>query len=160
MFRIFRDIRFSSDKTPYKTHFSAYIAKWGRKSNEAGYYVQLSNEGCFIGGGVYSPQKEELNVIRQEILYQADTFTTIIDNKVLEGFRLYAEDKLKTGPKGFPKDSPHIELLKNKHFFLSLDIPEIEVLSGNFSAIVSSHLEQLLPFTDYLNTAMEFKSNE
>ncbi len=160
MFRIYRDVRFSNDKTPYKTHFSAYIAKGGKNSKQAGYYIQVGSDEFFFGAGVYSPEKEDLKLIRQEILYQPDTFTGILKEKENLGFILFEEDKLKNGPKDFPKDSPYSELLKYKHFLLSGNLNKKDVLSGNFAGLMTSKFEQLIPFTEFLNTAMEFKGNE
>lgn len=160
VFRIFRDIRFSTDKTPYKTHFAAYIAKGGRKKGDAGYYVHLSDDEFFVGGGVHSPGKDELIAIRREILYQPELYISIIDERIKMGYKLFEEDKLKNGPKDFPKDSPHLELIKYKHFLLSKDLAQEDVLSGNFSRIVTGHFEELIPFVHFLNTAMQYKGNE
>jgi len=160
MFRIYRDIRFSNDKTPYKTHFSGYIAKGGRKSRDAGYYVHVGNDEIFLGAGVYSPEKDELRAIRQEILYQPETFRKIVSENQKEGFNLMERDKLKTGPKDFPRDTPHADLLKYKHFMLSSTLDRAVLLNGNFAQEVAERFSKLVPFTKYLNTAMEFKGNE
>lgn len=160
IFRIFRDIRFSNDKTPYKTHFSAYLARGGRKSTEAGYYLHIGVDESFLAAGVHSPQKEELKAIREEILYRPEEIKKIIDAKLNDGFTLYEEDKLKTGPKDFPKDSPAIELLKHRHFLLTRELTMDEILSERFPEIVTRHFENLIPFTYYLNNALTFKGNE
>ncbi len=160
VFRINRDIRFSKDKSPYKTHYGSYIAKGGRKSGKAGYYFHVSPDEVFLGGGVYQPEKEALHVIRQEILYQPEKFKSIVSSLEKKGFSLIEDNKLKTGPKGFDKDSPHIELIKYKHYFLSMRLSKEEINSPNIAKIVSGYLIEVFPFTDFLNTAMEFTGNE
>lgn len=160
LFRIFRDIRFSKDKTPYKTHFGAYMARGGRKSSQAGYYLHIGTGEKFLAAGVHSPAKEHLQTIRQEIIYRPDTYNEILENLQAKGFAMYEKDKLKKGPKGFPADSPVIEHLKNKHFLLSCDLPESEVRSGNLARHVTNRFIQLTPYTTFLNEAMEYTGNE
>lgn len=160
MFRIYRDIRFSKDNTPYKTHFATYMARGGRKSSEAGYYLHIGNDELFLAGGVHSPGKEDLHAIRQEIMYQPETIRKIIDRKVKEGFQLYEKDKLKKGPMGFPKDSPQADLLKYKHFLLSANLDTDLIHSPEFPEKTAEKFRLMIPFTAFLNTAMEFKGNE
>ena len=81
LFRIYRDIRFSPDKTPYKTNFGAYIAKGGRKSEFAGYYFHIEPGNCMLAGGIYMPSKEILKAIREEIYHNTEDFLAIIHNK-------------------------------------------------------------------------------
>ena len=160
MFRIFRDIRFSNDKTPYKTHFGAYMARGGRKSREAGYYLHVGNNEMFLAAGVHSPQKEDLHAIRQEILYQPESFRTILNAKLEAGYSTYEKDKLVKGPMGFPKDSPYIEYLKYKHFLLSYPLSEQELVAEDAADLIAGRFRELIPFTEFLNTALEFKGNE
>lgn len=160
MFRIFRDIRFSKDKTPYKTHFGAYMARGGRKSREAGYYLHVGNDEMFLAAGVHSPAKEDLHAIRQEILYQPEAYKGILNDRLEKGYTTYEQDKLVKGPVGFPKDSPHIEYLKYKHFLLSCPLSEQELTSGDAVSLVAGRFRELVPFTAFLNTALEFKGNE
>lgn len=160
MFRIFRDIRFSQDKTPYKTHFGAYMARGGRKSREAGYYLHVGNNEMFLAAGVHSPRKEDLHAIRQEILYQPESFKIILNAKLEKGYSTYEKDKLVKGPMGFPKDSPYIEYLKYKHFLLSYPLSEQELIAENAANLIAGRFRELIPFTEFLNTALEFKGNE
>ncbi len=160
MFRIFRDIRFSKDKTPYKTHFGAYMARGGRKSREAGYYLHVGNSEMFLAAGVHSPQKEDLHAIRQEILYQPESFKTILNATLEKGYSTYEKDKLVKGPMGFPKDSPYIEYLKYKHFLLSYPLSEQELVAEDAAQLIAGRFRELIPFTEFLNTALEFKGNE
>ncbi|MFC2089173.1 DUF2461 domain-containing protein [Bacteroidota bacterium] len=160
IFRIYRDIRFSKDKTPYKTHFSAYIARGGRKSKEAGYYVHVSKEELFIGAGVYQPEKEDLKAIRQEILYQPEQFKSLVKSLEKSGFHLMEDDKLKIGPKDYPKDSPYIEYLKFKHFIAMKEFNLSDIKKGNYTEVVMHQFSKAATFTEFLNSAMEFKGNE
>lgn len=160
VFRIFRDVRFSNDKTPYKTHFSAYMAKEGRKSRYAGYYLHVSDDEFFIAAGVHTPAKEDLHVIRQEIISQPDSFTEILSDMKDEGFVMMETDKLKIGPKDFPKDSPYIELIKHKHYILSKPLDRSILRSGDFATQVAARFETLIPWNNFLNAALEFTGNE
>ncbi|SFS73366.1 TIGR02453 family protein [Porphyromonadaceae bacterium NLAE-zl-C104] len=118
VFRIYRDTRFSHDKTPYKTHLSAFIANGGKKTRFAGYYIHIQPDESFFAGGIYSPDPAALESIRNEIYHQPEEIRSILDNRKFKKTfpELSAEDRLKNPPKGYPKDFKEIELLKNKHF--------------------------------------------
>ncbi len=156
MFRIYRDIRFSNDKTPYKTHFSAFIANGGRKTRMAGYYVHLQPDESFIAGGIYAPDPTVLESIRNSIYQHPEEIRRILDNKrFCELFpALSNEEKLKNPPKGYPKDFKEVELLKNKHFVTH------RALDNEFfeKADVIGRLMELFkvqyPFNDFLNRAV------
>jgi len=160
VFRINRDVRFSRDKSPYKTHFGSYIAKGGRKSPDAGYYLHIEPDQFFIGAGAWHPEKEELKAIRHEIMYQPENYSSVINSVVKKGFTIMEEDKLKTGPKDFDKDSPHIDLIKYKSYILSRKLSNKEIKSPDIAAIVANYFEQLYPYTSFLNTAMDYMGNE
>ena len=117
LFRIFRDVRFSKDKSPYKTNFGAFIAKGGRKSPYAGYYVHIEPGASFVGGGAYMPESQYLKAIRTEIFENVDEYKAIVEGAEFRKFfgGMFGE-KLKTAPKGFPKEFSDIDLLKNKHY--------------------------------------------
>lgn len=120
LFRINRDIRFSNDKTPYKSNFGASVNKGGKKSIYPGYYIHVEPGKSFLAGGMYMPPAPELAAIRQEIDYNANEFNKIIaDKQFIKYFGGIADEgRLKTAPKGYAKDHPQIELLKNKHFIV------------------------------------------
>ena len=159
-FRIYRDVRFSNDKTPYKTHFGAFMAQGGRKSNRGGYYIHVSNDDPFLAAGVWSPPKEALKTIRQEIMFRTEELTAIIAEKEKLGYSMYKKDKLKRGPKGFPDTGPFVELLKYKHILLSRNLDTKDLLAENFADNISGHFIQLVPLNNYLNTALDFIGNE
>ena len=121
VFRLYRDIRFSPDKTPYKTHFAAYMgAGGGRKSPRAGYYLHIEPDGCFISGGIYSPEKDILKAVRQAIFENMDEWEEITHE--IEPYfpdRYGDTDKLKKVPQGFPPDGIGADWLKHKHYIFS-----------------------------------------
>jgi uncharacterized protein (TIGR02453 family) len=134
VFRIYRDVRFSNDKSPYKTNFGAYIARGGKKSMTAGYYVHAEPGACMLAGGLYMPPPEVLKLIRNEIYYNIDEFRSIIGNP---GFKNYFqgfddEQKLRNAPKDFPKDFAGIDLLKYKSYAVWHDVPDEVFLSKDF----------------------------
>ena len=156
VFRIFRDVRFSNDKTPYKTNMGSFIAKGGRKSVSAGYYLHIEPGTSFVGGGSYSPPADALKAFRTEIFDQPDDFKQLIYN---ESFRkiypkLY-DDKLKTAPKGFPKDFADIDLLKYKSFAFGSPIDDSVVVSDAFVENILRSMKELYPVNRFLNTALE-----
>ena len=156
VFRIFRDVRFSSDKTPYKTNMGSFIVKGGKKSFCAGYYVHIEPGASFVGGGSYCPPPEALKAMRTEIFDNPDEFKQLIYSK---SFRtLYPElydDKLKTAPKGFPKDFAEIDLLKYKSYAFGSNLKDSDVTSTDFVGKVVSALKELHPVNQFLNTALD-----
>ena len=131
MFRIFRDVRFSNNKSPYKTNFGSFIAKGGRKSILAGYYFHIEPGSCFAGGGLYMPQPEQLKAMRLHIATYGQEFLDIINDKKFA--RIYPEiygDKLKTIPKGFDKENEFADLLRYKSFVFSTDIKQQTISGG------------------------------
>jgi uncharacterized protein (TIGR02453 family) len=156
VFRIFRDVRFSNDKRPYKTNFGAFIAKGGRKSMNPGYYFHIEPSGSFVGGGVYMPPAEPLRTIRNYISENGSEFLEIINDKNFK--KIYPEmydDKLKTAPKGFPKDHEFIDLLRYKSFVFSHRISNTEISSDKLINTIVKSFKQLHPLNVFLNHALE-----
>lgn len=124
VFRIYRDVRFSKNKEPYKTNFGALMGSGGKKSPLAGYYLHFQPDESFIGGGIYQPDGPTLKALREGIYQNIDAFKAIIEKPEFK--KVFPEihgEKLKTAPKGFPKDFPDIELLKHKHYAVLHSIP-------------------------------------
>jgi len=158
LFRIYRDVRFSPNKEPYKTHFGAYFAKNGGKNSDfAGYYFHLDPEESFFGGGIYMPLPEYLRIIRKEIYYQIDEFKAIIDAPSFKKYYLGIDpiEKLKKAPADFSKDFPDIELLKNKHFFASHYYNPQEALKEDFINDVMNGLKVVKPLVDFINFSVD-----
>jgi len=156
VFRIFRDVRFSNDKTPYKINMGSFIAKGGRKSLGAGYYLHIEPGGSFVGGGAYCPPVDSLKAMRTEIFDHPEEFKRLISSNSFS--RTYPEmydDKLKTAPKGFPKDFPEIDLLKYKSYAFTSRIADSAVESDVFVGKVIAAFKELSPVNRFLNSALE-----
>ena len=155
-FRIYKDVRFSKDKTPYKNNMSASINPGGKKSNIPGYYFHLEPEACFLAGGVYMPMPDDLKAIRQEIDYNPlpliDVLKSASFKKEFNG--LDEEDKLKNPPKGFNKDHAHSEILKNKHFIVSRKFENKVILKKEGLSKTLDSFKAMYPFLDYLRKAI------
>jgi uncharacterized protein (TIGR02453 family) len=157
IFRIFRDTRFSPDKTPYKTNMGAFIAKGGRKSGYAGYYIHVDPAGSFLAGGVYMPPSPQLKLIRQEIFNFTDEFKQIIQNKkFIQHFgKLIDENKLKGVPRGYSKDFPDIDLLKYTSYTVFKNQTEAMIRSNDFIGEVKEVFEAMRPLNHFLNRAID-----
>jgi uncharacterized protein (TIGR02453 family) len=156
VFRIFRDVRFGVDKTPYKTNMGSFIAPGGRKSTSAGYYLHIEPGASFVGGGSYCPPADALKAIRTEIFDHADEFSSLIlSNSFRKTYPEMYDDKLKTAPKGFPKDFPGIDLLKYKSFAFTSAVDDSVVTSDAYVAKIVSAMKELYPVNRFLNTALE-----
>ena len=157
VFRIYRDTRFSHDKTPYKTHFGVYIAtQGGRKSQRAGYYLHLDPAGCFVGAGVWCPQPNLLKALRQSVYDNIDELNAIRSESGFEKHftTFFEEDKLKTVPKGFPKDFPDAELLKLKHYLVEYKLDNI-ITEEHFVQKVAEIVKYAHPFNQFLNYTVD-----
>ncbi|MDX2194869.1 MAG: DUF2461 domain-containing protein [Cytophagales bacterium] len=159
VFRINRDVRFSADKSPYKTNMGAYLSKGGKKSTFAGYYIHIEPNESMIAGGIWMPDAPTLFKVRQEIDYQLDTFTKILKNRNFThtfGHSLYEGDgsKGKLVPKGFDKNSPAAEYLKYKSFIGSKAIKNEELLSGLVLKDAIESFKIVKPLNDFINKAL------
>jgi uncharacterized protein (TIGR02453 family) len=156
IFRINRDIRFSKDKLPYKTNFGAFVAKGGRKGINAGYYLHVEPGECFLAGGIYMPSGPMLKAIREEIYENTEEFKSILRDPIFLrhfGGKLW-EEKLKTAPKGFPKEFPDIEYLKYKHYTVAKYEPDTIYWKPTFINEVREVFKAMKPFNAFLNHAV------
>ena len=154
VFRINRDIRFSNDKSPYKSHFGAFIVQGGKKNGEkfAGYYFHIEPGKSIMAGGAYTPPAPWLSAIREKISDNPDEFIKITKSKdFIKYFGSVDGEKLKTAPKGYPKDHPNIELLKLKSYLVVNEATDKLVLSSDFQDYVISVFKAMKPLNDYLN---------
>jgi uncharacterized protein (TIGR02453 family) len=154
IYRINRDIRFSKDKSPYKTHFGAFIVRGGRKNGDrfAGYYIHIEPDNSIIAGGAYMPPTPWLSAIREKIHNDGELFTKIINNKeFVKYFGKIEGDKLKTAPKGYPSDHPYIDLLKYKSYLVVKEFSDKEVLSPDYLSNSMKIIRLIKPFNDFLN---------
>lgn len=153
IFRIYRDIRFSQDKTPYKEHFGAGFRPLG-SDKTSGYYLHIDPEGSFISCGHYMLNPEQLKKMRRGIYNDYETFRSILDNKEFkkEIGDLYRDDDiLKRIPNGFDKDSPATEYLKLKHFYVYKPIPENLLFDKNLIEYISNTYRLMQPLGTFLN---------
>lgn len=158
LFRINRDIRFSNDKTPYKTNFGASIKQGGRKSGLAGYYFHLEPGSSFVGGGLWMPEAPALKAVRQEIDYNWDEFQAIIQakdfKKVFGGVYRSSDVSLSTVPKGYEKDNPAIDYLKLKSFIAETTITDEELTTASLHKKTVAAFEALQPLLQFINRAL------
>lgn len=157
VFRIYRDVRFSNDKRPYKDHFGAYVAEGGRKSILPGYYLHLAgNNNSFLAGGLWMPPADYLKAVRQEIDYSLDHFKEIVEAPAFkEKFGAIEGEQLKTTPKGYDKDNPAIEYLRFKSWNATMQLPDKIVLSSNFMDVLLQGFKDLKPFNDFLSAPLK-----
>lgn len=155
-FRINKDIRFSKDKSPYKTHLGAYFARGGKKSLFAGYYLHLEPKNSFLAGGVWMPESQVLERIRQEIDYNGEELIKITKGKSFKKlFKEIEGDKLCRNPKNYPADHPHIELLKFKSLNVIHYLEDKQIESKNFVPNILKVYKEMKPLNDFLNRAIE-----
>jgi uncharacterized protein (TIGR02453 family) len=154
-YRINRDIRFSNDKTIYKTHLGAFVVRGGKNNGDrlAGYYVHVEpGNNSMIAGGAYIPPMPWLTAIREKIDEQGELFLKIINNKeFLNFFGKIEGEKLKSAPKGYSKDHPYIEMLKLKSFLASKMISDKEILSKECFDLIVKACRVMKPLNDFLN---------
>lgn len=159
LFRINRDIRFSKDKTPYKSNMGASIKRGGRKSPFAGYYFHLEPGNSFIGGGLWMPEAPALKNMRQEIDYNWSAFTNITADKKFRkiyGDLYKGEDQmLSTMPKGYEKDNPAAGYLKLKSFIAETKVRDEELTKGSLHKKTLEAFITLQPLLQFINQTIE-----
>jgi len=156
-FRIYRDVRFSKDKRPYKGNMGAGFSPGGKMIQEPGYYLHIEpGNKSLLAGGLYMPDANNLAKIRQEIDYNTERILKILnDRKFKKLFPSLGDfDKLKTAPKGYVKDHPHIELLKHKSFIVSHPFSDKEVKDKKFAKHVAATAKIIKPLNDFLKDAI------
>jgi uncharacterized protein (TIGR02453 family) len=150
--RIYRDVRFSKDKTPYKTHLGAEIVPGGRKSGRMGYFLRVSaGGGTMVAGGLYEPTPRQIARFREAVMRDAVPFKRIIASKPFKlHFGSLWGESLKTAPKGCPKDHPEIELLRRKQICAVESFADKEAASPRFERLALDSILAMKPFIDYL----------
>lgn len=158
IFRINRDIRFSSNKSPYKTNLGIALHPHGKKSNLAAYYLHIEPGSSFVGGGLWMPEAPFLHKVRKEIAYFYEDLRLVLDNP--EFSNLYGDldveegQKLSRPPKGYEADHPAIDYLKLKSFTASVPINDNELLSEKMTSTVVRHFMNLKPFISFINRGL------
>ena len=156
LFRIYRDVRFSGNKDPYKTQFSAMIGEKKDHNSVPGYYFQINPDGILgMGGGVYMPEQETLNKIRHEILAWPDAVMALLKNKrfLATYGGLSEEDRMMRAPKGYqhlPADHPMLDMIKHRHYFSFLEIDLKTHKSKDLAKEIAGNFEDLYPLIVWL----------
>lgn len=154
LFRIYRDVRFSANKAPYKTTFSASLSratKWLR----GGYYLQFAPGNTLLGAGFWQPESADLALIREELAYRAEPLRQVLaDPTLVDIWGEMEGEKVKTAPRGYPKDHPNIDLLRHKGFLFTTSISDEMALSEAFTFHIVSSFLAIRPFFDYMSEVL------
>jgi uncharacterized protein (TIGR02453 family) len=154
LFRIYRDVRFSKDKSPYKPYFGARMAratKWLR----GGHYIHIEPGNCFIAAGFFNPNSADLKLIREDIAHDSKPLKKILsDPDFKKVWGAFEGDSVKTAPRGFDKDHPDIDLIRFKQFHLSHKFSDEEVLSEDFVFEVVKSFLVIRPYFDYMSEVL------
>ncbi len=157
LMRLFRDVRFSADKSPYKTIFFAFLNPGGRKSNQAGYYLHLEPGGSFAGGGAYLPEAEDLARFRQEIDFNWAEWQALVANPAFAAHfpgGVQAPETLSRPPKGYTADNPALTYLKMKGFFTQQFLSDADLLAPDGAERVLESFRATQPLVHFLNRAL------
>ena len=156
VFRIYRDVRFSKNKDPYKTNMGAVFCKGGRKSRYAGYYLHIEPGNSFVGGGKWQPESDILKSIRYEIYHSARKFKNIIGEKsFIDRFGQISGEKLKRHPKDFPPDFEDIDLLKYKSFTAGQSFSPDQMENKQILPFIIDSFQNMNQFINFLNKCVD-----
>ncbi len=159
VFRIYRDVRFSNDKTPYKHHFAASFSRLG-EDKRGGYYIRISPGESFIAAGFWDPNKEDLFRIRKEWEMDAGPLRNILAD---ETFRHHwgnlQGEQLKRAPKGFQPDDPNIDLIRFKQFIFIRELSDHELVSEDLASQIDQHYQAIRPFFDLMSEVLTTNLN-
>lgn len=159
IYRIYRDTRFSKDKTPYKTHWSGSYKRAG-KNRRGGYYFHIEPGNSFIGGGFWGPNANDLKLIREELAFDAAPLREILKAATfISSFGKLQGEQLKTTPKGFESDNEAIDLLRYKQYLLLRQFSDEEVLSPDFLNEANQTFKNMRPFLDYMSEILSTDVN-
>lgn len=155
IFRIYKDVRFSKDKLPYKTNFGASFSRT-KPLLRGGYYVHLEPDNSFVGGGFWSPNNEDLFRIRKEFEMDTTEIQKITSDKTFVNYfgELRGEDGVKTAPKGFDKNHPAIDLIKKKQYVVMRKFSDKEVFSADFQKEIIATFLAMRPLFDYMSEVL------
>lgn len=154
VFRIYRDVRFSKNKLPYKNHFSVGFSRT-KPMLRGGMYLHIENEASFVGGGFWAPNNEDLLRIRKEIELDASDLREIISNTTFKKmFGVLEGEELKTAPKNFDKTHPDIDLIRKKQYLLTRKFSNKEVMLPNFKEEVIATFAAMRPFFNYMSDVL------
>lgn len=151
VFRIYRDVRFSKDKSPYKVNFGAHLMGKGKGCGLAGYYFHFQPGASWLGGGVHMAEPKQLKAIRQEISYRGKDFLKIINDKTFKEYFTLEGEKLQKVPQGFDKEDPMGDYLKYKELMIKHPVSDKEILAGNYTGYCAKVFKAMVPFNKFVN---------
>lgn len=152
--RIYRDTRFSKEKTPYKNHWGGNFVR-ATKYRRGGYYYHIEPGNSFVGGGFWGPNPDDLKRIREDIAFDAEPLRKILAHpKFVQNFGALQGEQLKLMPKGFPANHPDIDLLKYKQFLMIRHFSDQEVLDKDFVTVANETFKAMRPFLDYMSQVL------
>jgi uncharacterized protein (TIGR02453 family) len=155
-YRIYRDLRFTQDKTPYKTHIGGYINARGKKSAHSGYYIHLEAGNCMLCTGSLFVTSEMLKELRHSVYDNIDEFREIVEDPTFKRFfPVIGFDKLKTAPKGFPKDFPYMEYLKVKEYGVCMNVPDSYFYQPDLMDQLEVVFRQMQRINDFVNATID-----
>jgi uncharacterized protein (TIGR02453 family) len=159
IFRIYRDVRFSKNKTPYKNHFGMAFHR-EKPALRGGYYLHLEPEKSFLGVGFWAPNPKDLFRIRKELEFDADELRTLMaDTNFKKYWGDLQGDEVKTAPKGFSKEHSNIDLIRKKQYTFHKQLNDDQVMSKYFLDLVDEHFMQIRPFFDYMSSVLNTNLN-
>lgn len=166
-YRIYRDTRFTNDKSPYKTHFGVFLCPGGKKSMHAGYYFHVgtgSGEGYpffnMLAAGNYCYEPEAIKILHEDIAYGWEEFNTQVMKKVNPAFSIDMDGALKKVPKEFPADAPYADFMRLKCFCLNAFVDDDFITAPNLAHRVSELFRSTKPFCNYVNRAVDYAREE
>ena len=159
LYRIYKDVRFSKDKTPYNSHWSGGFKRAAKKLR-GGYYFHLKPGNSFVAGGFWGPNPEDLKRIRQDIDLNYDDWKKLLANKTLvKTFGKMIGEQVGSAPRGYAKDNPAIDLLRHKQFLFKHEFTDKEVLSPEFLFKVNDTFKKMRPFFNYMSEVLTTDAN-
>ena len=159
LFRIYRDTRFSKDRTPYKTYWAGHFKRASKKLR-GGYYFQIGPGETLAAGGFFNPNPADLLRIRKDVDQNFSDWNKLLSNKTLvKTFGKIQGDKVTTAPKGFSKDNPSIDLLRHKQFYFERNFPDAEVTSKNFLKEMNITFKNLRAYFDFMSDVLTTDAN-
>lgn len=155
-YRFYRDTRFSEDKSPYKRHFGLYVAAHGKKAFHGGYYLHIEPASCMIAGGAYCLPSNILRTVRQSVVDEIEEFRSIVEAPEFRRlFPTLGMDRVKTVPKGFPRDFPFPEYIRPKDYSVATQIPDDFLRQPDWLQQTLHVFEVMKPFLDFINYTID-----
>lgn len=154
VFRIYRDVRFSKDKAPYKNHFGIHFTR-ATPARRGGYYLHIEPGGSFAGGGFWAPDPKDLKRMRDEFAFDDSRIRKILSSAAFKKyFGVLQGDELKTAPSGYERDHPAVDLLRKKNFYVMRSFSDKDVTSPGFTKEVTKTFEAMRPYFDYMSEVL------